>query len=394
MHISPNWSPDGSKTAFQVIEKTKFDILVASVESKEVINITDDLYTNINPVWSSTGKFIYFSSYRSGGRNIWRVPVSENGKPLSNPQQVTTGAGEDIQLSISPDGGQLAFSILRINADLWKLPVSPLIGHPTGDPQQVIATTREDSRGAWSPDGTKIAFNSDRGGEMNIWIHSIEDGVTQQITRGSGGDYQPNWSPDGKKLTFFSARSGNADIWVVGIETKQLAQLTKNDALDMNPFFSPDGKMIAYQSDQDGRKEVWVMNEDGSNQQRLTNGGTGGHFLRWSRDGKSIIYKGGLDGKWQLLKVSVRGEDPEPFAEIKGGSHISFSPDYRKIMDVTGHNTLWVTPINLGEPQKVFPIDEIDFRIDYPVWSPDGKWILFDRVKPQGGDIWIMENFE
>jgi len=33
-------------------------------------------------------------------------------------------------------------------------------------------------------------------------------------------------------------------------------------------------------------------------------------------------------------------------------------------------------------------------RIDYPVWSPDGKWLLFDRFRPEGGDIWVMENFE
>jgi Tol biopolymer transport system component len=35
-----------------------------------------------------------------------------------------------------------------------------------------------------------------------------------------------------------------------------------------------------------------------------------------------------------------------------------------------------------------------DVRIDYPVWSPDGKWFLFDRFRAQGGDIWMIENFE
>ncbi|HSQ25421.1 MAG TPA: hypothetical protein VLN44_13440 [Pyrinomonadaceae bacterium] len=28
------------------------------------------------------------------------------------------------------------------------------------------------------------------------------------------------------------------------------------------------------------------------------------------------------------------------------------------------------------------------------VWSPDGQWVLFDRFRPQGGDIWMMENIE
>jgi hypothetical protein len=27
-------------------------------------------------------------------------------------------------------------------------------------------------------------------------------------------------------------------------------------------------------------------------------------------------------------------------------------------------------------------------------WSPDGNWVLFDRVEPQGGDIWLLEGLE
>ncbi len=233
-HINPHWSPDGSKIVYQEIEHTKFNITVLDLTTKESINITDDLYENINPVWSGSGDFIYFSSYKSGGRNIWRLAVSDDGRPLNNAQQVTSGAGEDVQLSIAAN--KLAFTTLKINADLWKLPVSPITGRPTAEPQQVIATTREDSRGAWSMDGSMIAFNSDRSGDMNLWIYSNDNYTSSQITEGPGGDYQPKWSPDNKKLVFFSSRSGNPDIWLADIETKQISQLTKNEALDINPF--------------------------------------------------------------------------------------------------------------------------------------------------------------
>ncbi|MFQ5584936.1 MAG: hypothetical protein ACE5GL_10915, partial [Calditrichia bacterium] len=243
-HVIPRWSPDGTKIVFQNIEKNKFDIRTVDIATKEITWITNDSYPDINPVWSQSGKAIYFSSYRSGGRNIWRVPVTTVGRSAGKAQQVTTGAGEDVQLALSGDGKQMAFSILKINADIWKLPVSPQTGEQTGAPQSVIATTREDSRGAWSPDGTQIVFNSDRRGDMNIWLHSIINGSTRQLTDGPGGDYQPNWSPDQKKNVFFSTRSGNSDIWVVEVETGSLSQLTKNAALDMNPFFSPDGRMI------------------------------------------------------------------------------------------------------------------------------------------------------
>ena len=71
----------------------------------------------------------------------------------------------------------MAFAILRQNADIWRLPVSRESGKPRGPPEALIATTREDSRGAWSPDLTRIAFNSDRGGQMNIWLYELADAL-------------------------------------------------------------------------------------------------------------------------------------------------------------------------------------------------------------------------
>jgi hypothetical protein len=39
----------------------------------------------------------------------------------------------------------------------------------------------------------------------------------------------------------------------------------------------------------------------------------------------------------------------------------------------------------------VFEFADADSRIDYPAWSPDGRWMLFDRGTPRGGDVWVME---
>ncbi len=393
-HIRPSWSPDGTKIVFQNIERTKFDIRVVEVALKTNILITNDLFQNLNPVWSRSGKFIYFSSYRSGGLNIWRVAVTPKGSPSGLPQQITTGAGQDVELAFSPDGKRLAFSILKQNADIWELPVSSATGRPSGEPRGVVATTREDSRGAWSPSGQMIAFNSDRAGDMNIWVYALKGGLVRQLTRGPGGDFQPNWSPDEKWIAFFSSRAGNADIWVVETSTGKLKQLTKNASLNVNPFSSPDGKQIAYQSDQSGRLEVWVMNADGSEPRQLAHVGVMGHFMRWTRDGESVIFKCPCGGKPQVLRVGLSGGEPQPFSEVAGASHMSFSPDYSMIMDVVGHKVLWASPLQSGKPQKVFEFHDPDIRIDYPQWSPDGKWVLFDRFRPEGGDIWMMEDFE
>ena len=59
-------------------------------------------------------------------------------------------------------------------------------------------------------------------------------------------------------------------------------------------------------------------------------------------------------------------------------------------MDVLGHRVLWVTPVLGGEPVQAFAFADSSVRIDYPVWSPDGRWVLFDRTHPEGGDVWVL----
>ena len=70
---------------------------------------------------------------------------------------------------------------------------------------------------------------------------------------------------------------------------------------------------------------------------------------------------------------------------------MSFSPDRGRGLDAMGHKSMWVHPLDGGAPRKVLEFDDPDIRIDYPVWSPDGTSVLFDRVSPQGGDIWLLE---
>jgi Tol biopolymer transport system component len=228
---------------------------------------------------------------------------------------------------------------------------------------------------------------------MNIWLHSLSDGSTRQLTRGPGGDYQPNFSPDGGRIAFFSGRKGSPDIWSVEAEGGRLQRLTQGDSIDVNPVFSPDGRRIAFMSDRGGRLEVWVMNAEGGSPRPLTDVGVMGHFLLWSPDGGSIIFRC-PSGRPQSMRVSLEGGAPEPLPEVVGGAHMSFSPDHSRILDVLAHKTLWVSPLGGGAPENVFEFEDPDVRIDYPVWSPDGRWVLFDRFRPQGGDIWMMEGFE
>ena len=392
VHVRPRFSPDGRRIVFQNRESTKFDVRIVDLATQKLQWVTNDLFQDLQPVWSPSGRYIYFASYRTGGLNLWRIAVTSSGKPRGAPRQITTGAGQDLEPSLSADGARLAFAIRRQNASIWTLPVDPGTGRPTGAPRETIATNREDSRAAWSPDGRSIAFNSDRSGDMNIWLQ--ERGASPRaLTQGPGGDYQATWSPDGKTIAFFSSRAGSPDIWMVDVASGELRPLTRTDSLDINPSFSPDGRFIAFQSDRNGRLEIWIMNADGSSPRALTRTRVVGHFLRWTRDGSAVVFRAAGNPS-RTMRAPLSGGELEPVGDIAGGAHMSFSPDYERIMDVVGHRELVVSRLDGGPPEKVFEFDDPDARIDYPVWSPDGKSVLFDRFRPQGGDIWMMEGFE
>jgi len=391
VHSEPRWSPDGRRIVFRRVDKIKSDILTLDLDTRGMNRVTDDNVLDMDPVWAGDGAHIFCASSRGGGLNLWRIRVTAAGLAAGSPEQLTTGAGDDIQPTLSPKGDRLAFAVRGINSDLWRMPLSPTTGQPSGPPAPVVMTTRVESRGSWAPDGKSIAFNSDRLGEMNIWIRNLTDSTERQLTRGPGGDYQPNWSPDSRTLAFFSARSGNADIWAVTVADGKLIQLTHDRETDTNPFYSPDGKQIAFVSDRDGRAEIWVIGTDGSSPRRVTSIGVGGHFLRWTPDGQSIVFRAETGAQIQIYRASVRDGALTRLPDVASGAHMSFSPSRSLILDVKGHKALWIFPVNGRPGQQIFAFPNPEVRIDYPTWSPDGRWVLFDRAAPKGGDLWLSE---
>jgi Tol biopolymer transport system component len=86
---TPRWSPDGGTIVFDAQgEDGHADIWTISVSGSDLRQITRDPADDIVPSWSRDGRFIYFSSNRTGDGQVWRTPASGGAD-----EQVTQNGG-------------------------------------------------------------------------------------------------------------------------------------------------------------------------------------------------------------------------------------------------------------------------------------------------------------
>ncbi len=100
---SPRWSPDGRRIAFDSYgEDGQWDIWTIDADGGSLRRVTSDPAEDNQPTWSQDGRFVYFSSDRSGTQTVWRVPVAGGREE----EVARTGGGRSQE---APDGKTLFF---------------------------------------------------------------------------------------------------------------------------------------------------------------------------------------------------------------------------------------------------------------------------------------------
>ena len=237
------WTPDG-RIVFVSNEGGNANIWITSPEDdggSERKQLTANGAMNFSPVVSADGKYIVFSVWREGKKNLWRMNLDG-----SNVIQLTTGLTDSFP-SITPDSRWVIFTApFDKKPGLWKVSIDG------GTPVRVLDHVA--TMGVPSPDGKLIAYtypeSPDPTAPPNRLAIITADGTQQLKTfevQASGTVLSMmNWSHDGKSIIYTIGANNVTNLWSQSIDGGPPKQITDFKEMLITSFaWSPDGKRLA-----------------------------------------------------------------------------------------------------------------------------------------------------
>jgi Tol biopolymer transport system component/DNA-binding winged helix-turn-helix (wHTH) protein len=232
---APDYSPDGTRIAFQSNRSGKFEVWVSDSDGSNPMQLSAfGVLQTGTPRWSPDGKWIAFDSRVGGESNIYLVDP-QGGVPKKLDVDVR---GNSVP-SWSGDGRWIYFvngQDLR-HPSIWKVPSGG--GHALQIAKHTTSFPIE------SPDGQHVYFI--RGSEL--WKVRT-DGTDEQKIDGIPPMNYDGWSPSRQGIYFMGEVNGRSGIRFFDLNTKEVKTIFVMDKFGSNwngglPV-SPDGRWLLF----------------------------------------------------------------------------------------------------------------------------------------------------
>ncbi|MBL8227089.1 MAG: PD40 domain-containing protein [Bryobacterales bacterium] len=200
---SPRWSPGGDEIAVDSQDGGHTDIYVIDVNRREGKKITSSAGRNFLPSWSRDGKWVYFTSDRKDGRQVW--------KTLAHP---VTGTGQATQITRSGAlAGWESFDGKRFYYPTTGTPACvSMVPAEGGEETEVVCPLSSWIYLAMFRDGFYYAPRTSR----EVWFYNFADRQGREafvMKGGAGGSFAV--SPDRRWLLVSQIDLRRGDLYLV-----------------------------------------------------------------------------------------------------------------------------------------------------------------------------------
>ena len=185
---APSFSPDGRKLVITLGGVNgNPDIYILDITSRQTKRLTTHRAIDTEGTWSPDGRYIYFTSDRSGGPQVYRV--SANG---GSPERVTFEGSYNARPRLSPDGTRLA--MVHNDRGNYRIAVMDLERKDL----LVLSNGRQDESPSFAPNSDILIYATRQRGDGVLETVSADGLIRQKMASGQGDVREPVWSPFSK----------------------------------------------------------------------------------------------------------------------------------------------------------------------------------------------------
>lgn len=389
-----DWSPQGDRIAYLTHEEpSRSSIWTIRVSGEGAHRVVDDTLPLATPRWAWTGDAIYYKRGRdqSGQTSeLARVEISRaTGETLSQPRVFVPG--EMGYFDLFKDGNRILYVGGHGYTNLWLFQPDA-----SGDPEitQLTQGTALKLDPSVSPDGRQVAFTMLMGESANIYLMAMEGGPTTQLTHFEGRTCCPAWSPDGAEIAFFSTHRGERRIWRVaaggGTPRKYPVKETRTEpSVEWgNTIRWAPGAKILYSSG--ATHSLYLLDPtSGEVQPLISRAGSDSivccmYFPHISPDATKIA------GAGRGVRVISLIDGEQTFVSDQWQIVLGWSPDGKWIYAYKPNSSSIVRYSSDGLSTDVVTSIECGSEVGGVAMAPDGKRFVCVGLESQP-DLWIME---
>lgn len=385
------WSPSGSQVAYHESAGDPIYVADANGANARRILVSDPAIHNHYLTWSPDGRFIYFSrGLPPDEMDIWRIPstggtperITRHNSKVAYP--VLLDERTLLYTATADDGtGPWLYSMdlgdrvpRRVNESVehyLSVAASPEI---SGRPRRLVATVSNPSVQLWSAAITKAI---------------VDEKSASRITVSTSRSAAPRFGRDGS-LYYLASRGGADGVWrLSGGQAQELWKPTQGAVVGA-PAISPDGRRVCFPVRREARSRLYCGASNGTGVRALAESLDVRGAASWSPDGKwiAITAKQGLGTR--VFKVPADGGAPMRLMDSVSSNPV-WSPD-GKIILYSGTPRARSVPLKAVTPDgKSFPLPPlvVDRVGDSYRFLPDGNALVLKQGGFRRQDFWLVD---